>query len=507
MAKASADEPKLGATRARFAPAPTVHGSMAKASADEPKLGATRARFAPAPNAELHVFAQDAFLCHTQLSSRAGALRLYERNLVAAEHVAKEHPRSRWRMAQRKLAAVRALAQPQALPPMAAAAAPAAAAPATAAATPPGPGCHGLALFATVNGLAQRYVAKMLKAKWGVDAQKQAEAMQAWSKGHDEALEAECELSTLADGNVACYTPAALLKRRHAFEHPRVQELLDQWWGAATRHHDADGDGQLDREEYAGVYSLLVAAFAVDVDDDDDDEEDEEGDDGDAAAAAATLEADWLRDAGEDGVVDKEEFKASIFELADQWTESCSAAEYVSFLEELFLRVFHGAREREQSNAAEGDAGGGGWDGASGAFLSGLEEDEARLEAGEAGEPALRAAFLELPEQARRELREGMAGGGGQRGARGFDPEQEAEREGYSGFAKQFRNAHHVAAVHPAYAVQAQRVAQRIAARYRPPGSAAGYHRVVQSAFKPFRARKLPPGAAAQRAAGVLPKL
>jgi hypothetical protein len=475
---------------------------MAKACADEPKLGAKGARFPPAPNAELHVFAQDAFLCHTQLSSRAGALRLYERNLVAAEHVAKEHPRSRWRMAQRKLAAVRALAQPQALSPVA---------PATAAATPPGPGCHGLALFATVNGLAQRYVAKMLKAKWGVDAQKQAEAMQAWSEGHDEALEAECEISTLADGNVACYTPAALLKRRHAFEHPRVQELLDQWWGAATRHHDADGDGQLDREEYTGVYRLLVAAFAVDDDDDDDDddeeEEEEEGDDGDAAAAAATLEADWLRDAGEDGVVDKEEFKASIFELADQWTESCSTAEYVSFLEELFLRVFHGAREREQRNAAEGGAGGGGWDGASGAFLSGLEEDEARLEAGEAGEPGLRAAFLELPEQARRELREGMAGGGGQRGARGLDPEQEAEREGYSGFAKQFRNAQHVGApVHAAYAVQAQRAAQRIAARYHPPQRRAAAVN-VQSAFEPFRARKRPQGAAAQRAAGVLPEL
>ena len=73
-------------------------------------------------------------------------------------------------------------------------------------------------------------------------------------------------------------------------------------------------------------------------------------------------------------MVDREEFKASIFELADQWTESCEPLEYISFLEELYLRVFH------QAQAEEGEAGfSAGGSGAAGAFLAALEP------AGEAG--------------------------------------------------------------------------------------------------------------------------
>ena len=409
---------------------------------------------------------------------------MYERSVAASQRVRAETPRARWTLAKSRLAAVRAFTpqqRSQNYAPLAA--------PTERPATPVGPGCHGLALFARVNDCAQNYVKLLLKKKWGLDAAKQAEAMQAWTKDHEEQIQSECKISTLQDGDIACYTPAAMLLRHHALEHPRVQELLEQWWTAATRHGDVNGDGKLNQEEYSCVYRLLLAAFDTGEQDDGESEEDDDEDvEAAAARAAATLAEDWARDCGDDGMVDREEFKTSIFELADQWTETCEPVEYISFLEELYLRVWH------QAKIEEGESFSAGGSGAAGVFLAELEADEAMVEAREAEAPELRAAFLELVEEDRAVLREHDAESSAALTGAALEMQQKraaaaaelaAARDGHIGFRKSFRDARHIGKVHTAYQQRRERAAMRLAQaskRSHPPRD------VVVSSFKPFRA-------------------
>jgi len=56
--------------------------------------------------------------------------------------------------------------------------------------------------------------------------------------------------------------------------------------------------------------------------------------------AAAVMAEDFKADAGADGSVSQEEFRWGVFQLADQWTAGCSAAEYVEFLKRGFKVVF-----------------------------------------------------------------------------------------------------------------------------------------------------------------------
>ena len=62
------------------------------------------------------------------------------------------------------------------------------------------------------------------------------------------------------EGDIDLYTEENVRRRLAAFEHPRVQELLEWWWRGACGD-DADGDGLLQFDEYAQLYGRLVAAF------------------------------------------------------------------------------------------------------------------------------------------------------------------------------------------------------------------------------------------------------
>jgi len=55
---------------------------------------------------------------------------------------------------------------------------------------------------------------------------------------------------------------------------------------------------------------------------------------------AAVMEEDFKADAGEDGAVSKEEFRYAVFQMADQWTCSVDADEYVEFLKQGYKVVF-----------------------------------------------------------------------------------------------------------------------------------------------------------------------
>jgi hypothetical protein len=265
-----------------------------------------------------------------------------------------------------------------------------------------GPGMHSsLALFARVHEFGTRAVEKLLRSKYHLDAHQLAAAA-------EQALhcaEAEVAMDRAAaggatggggvahaqdEGDMAHYTPDALLARRRVLAHPRVAELLDQWWLVA-KLVDHDGDEVLSKEEYRVVYERLIASFA-------------EGGDGggggggvggggeggvegfDEADAMAAFDEDWDNDNGDDEVVDKEEFKASIFELADQWTETTEPAEYIEFLETLFVKVHAHVHDYAleaghivRVGGGLGGAGGGGCElhRGSEAFLAACEADAA----------------------------------------------------------------------------------------------------------------------------------
>ena len=142
------------------------------------------------------------------------------------------------------------------------------------------------------------------------------------------------------EGDMDLYTKENVRRRLAAFEQPRVQELLEWWWRGA-RGDDADGDGLLQFDEYAQIYGRLVAAF-----NDEDNPDDDDADDLTEEQARQALSQDWAKDSGGDGTVDGPDFKRSIFEMADTWTESCDPLEYVRFLQLMFVRLFGRLRQQ-----------------------------------------------------------------------------------------------------------------------------------------------------------------
>lgn len=60
----------------------------------------------------------------------------------------------------------------------------------------------------------------------------------------------------------------------------------------------------------------------------------------DEAASKEAMEADFKADSGDDGSVNREEFRYALFQLADQWTFSLEEAEYVVFLRTGYKLVF-----------------------------------------------------------------------------------------------------------------------------------------------------------------------
>ena len=135
-------------------------------------------------------------------------------------------------------------------------------------------------------------------------------------------------------GELEHYSPEALALREQLRDDERVCRLLEKWWKAASMFLDRDKNAALDAAEYETFYIRLLRL----VDDDEDDAEDEAA--LDTADEKAQFEADFRSDAGDDGMVTKDEFMSSIFQLADQWTGSTEAAEYIEFLSSSYATVF-----------------------------------------------------------------------------------------------------------------------------------------------------------------------
>ena len=111
-------------------------------------------------------------------------------------------------------------------------------------------------------------------------------------------------------------TREALAAREAVRDDPRVCKLLERWWHSASAYDDRDKNEALDQDEYERFYIRLLRL----VDDGEDDAEDEAK--LDTKEEKAAFAADFRSDAGEDGSITKDEFMASIFQLADTWTGS-----------------------------------------------------------------------------------------------------------------------------------------------------------------------------------------
>lgn len=127
-------------------------------------------------------------------------------------------------------------------------------------------------------------------------------------------------------GDMDLYAPEAQKQREALFvEHEGVGRELERWWQAAFLYLDTDWNEHLDWDEYQVFHGRLLRLV------DDELTPDE---------AAAAMRADFAVDAGEDRLVSHEEFRYSVFQLADTWTISLDADEYVEFLRKSFDVVF-----------------------------------------------------------------------------------------------------------------------------------------------------------------------
>lgn len=132
------------------------------------------------------------------------------------------------------------------------------------------------------------------------------------------------------DGSLEMYTPENLEGRMNIRSSPTVESALQKWWKASARYDDKDRDGALNKVEYAGFHKRLLGLFEV-MGLDHPISEDE---------GRELMEQDFELDSGGDGLVNEEKFLYSIFQLADQWTDSIDAEHYCAFLHNSYDIVY-----------------------------------------------------------------------------------------------------------------------------------------------------------------------
>jgi hypothetical protein len=147
-----------------------------------------------------------------------------------------------------------------------------------------------------------------------------------------EKLSPEEQLLANNQGDMDHYSVENQAKREALFDDDEaINKELDRWWRAAELYIDRDKNNRLEMQEYEIFYHRLIKIVQEDA---------LEGEDLDADEARKLMEADFHADSGADGSVDREEFRFAVFEMADHWTDSVDADEYVEFLKRGFKIVF-----------------------------------------------------------------------------------------------------------------------------------------------------------------------
>ncbi|EGB10654.1 hypothetical protein AURANDRAFT_62059 [Aureococcus anophagefferens] len=137
-------------------------------------------------------------------------------------------------------------------------------------------------------------------------------------------------------GDLDMYSEENLAIRERLRDDRRVCRMLERWWSGSSAHDDRDKNEALDHDEYERFYARLV--HLVDPDDEMTELE-----------IAEAMEDDFKSDSEGHAQVTKDEFVASVFELADNWTNSTDADEYVEFLKLGYDRVYRGGKRERHS--------------------------------------------------------------------------------------------------------------------------------------------------------------
>ena len=80
--------------------------------------------------------------------------------------------------------------------------------------------------------------------------------------------------------------------------------MLRAWWAVA----DVSGNGGIDHDEYITLSCKICKAFSVD--------------EYDLAEAVEAAERDWISDSDNGAPLNRTQFEAALFELADVYTDS-----------------------------------------------------------------------------------------------------------------------------------------------------------------------------------------
>ena len=134
------------------------------------------------------------------------------------------------------------------------------------------------------------------------------------------------------EGNLHFYHDDSLLKREHLRNHIGVLHAIDKWWTSfVLPMFDDDGDGNIQRSEYCGLYRVLLHSltrlFRL-----------RKKKSGRLAETNMVQEeqAEWENDSGGQGHIDRDRFRTVIFELVDIWCDSISADAYIQLTNSIF---------------------------------------------------------------------------------------------------------------------------------------------------------------------------
>lgn len=141
------------------------------------------------------------------------------------------------------------------------------------------------------------------------------------------------KLERWQQGDLELYTKENLRKRYQLRHHPDVLHELQLYWETLVRSAffartlPGTNETVLLRQDYVRfarkIYKAMIETY-------------------DEMEATASANEDWERDCKGEPHLTRERFGDAMFELADVWTETMAAAEYVEFLHTLFEQLSFG---------------------------------------------------------------------------------------------------------------------------------------------------------------------
>jgi hypothetical protein len=134
------------------------------------------------------------------------------------------------------------------------------------------------------------------------------------------------------EGDLQFYNDESLIKRERLRNNKPLMVAIDYWWEhLVIPLFDKDGDGNIQRNEYKGLYRVLLQSltklFHL-----------KKKRSGKAAETALLIEEEreWTRDSGGQNFIDKDRFRTVIFELVDMWCDDINSEAYVKLTHDIF---------------------------------------------------------------------------------------------------------------------------------------------------------------------------